>query len=522
MPTLKKTRDSSETRMSTRERGILLVLCGAVFLEGIDVAMLNVALPVIRAELGMPIGELQWVMSSYVLGYGGFMLLGGRAADLYGRRRMFVLSLGVFLAFSALAGLASEGWTLIAARFVTGVAAAFMTPAGLSLITTSFTERRRRNKALLIYSGTGAAGFSTGLVLGGLLTMLGWRWVFFAPVALSALILAATLVLVPHEPRTGTGTEAGQRTGSAPRRSFDLAGGVTVTAALVLLVLGIERASHSSWPHTLAVLTAGAALLVLFVLIERRTAAPLIRLGMLRSGPLVRANATALLFAAAFFGFQFLVVLYLQELRDWTTLETSLAMLVTGVDAVLAPTVVPRLVNRFGSARMAFAGLLAATAAYAWFLPVGAQWPYPVMLPGLLLVGLAFALAYGPLAIMATDSIAEEEQGVAGALLFASVQFGAALGLSGAAAANAAGTGAQTPAALLDGYRAGLLVPLAAALLATAVGAFGLRRRRAPAAPGGPGTPGTPQDPGTPGAPDAAEVPAAQGRSGSGGVLTER
>ncbi|MGI5353401.1 MFS transporter [Streptomyces sp. CA-250714] len=462
--------------MSARERGVLLVLCGAVFLEGIDIGMLNVALPAIRADLGMPVGELQWVMSSYVLGYGGFMLLGGRAADLYGRRRMFVLSLAVFLAFSGLAGLASEGWTLIAARFVTGVAAAFMTPAGLSLITTSFSEGRQRNKALLIYSGTGAAGFSTGLVFGGLLTVLGWRWVFFAPVALSALILAAALVLVPREPRAELRAEPG--TDAEPCRSFDLAGGVTITAALVLLVLGIERATHSSWPRTLTVLAAGAVLLGVFVLIERRTAAPLIRLGMLRSGPLVRANAAALLFAGAFFGFQFLVVLYLQELRGWSTLETSLAMLVAGVDAVLSPTVVPRLVNRFGSSRVVLAGVLAAALAYALFLPVGAEWSYLAMLPSLTLVGVAFALAYGPLTILATDGVAEEEQGVAGALLFASVQFGAALGLSGAAAANMAATHADTPAALLDGYRAGLLVPLAAALLAATVAAFGLRGRR--------------------------------------------
>ncbi|MBO8188778.1 MFS transporter [Streptomyces spirodelae] len=458
--------------MSAHGRGILLVLCGAVFLEGIDIGMLNVALPVIRADLGMPVGELQWVMSSYVLGYGGFMLLGGRAADLYGRRRMFVLSLAVFLAFSGLAGLASAGWALIVARFVTGVAAAFMTPAGLSLITTSFTEGRQRNKALLIYSGTGAAGFSTGLVFGGLLTVLGWRWVFFAPVALSALILTATLVLIPRGPRSGQDREAGQC------RSFDLAGGVTITAALVLLVFGIERATHSSWPQTLAVLAAGAILLCVFIQIERRTAAPLIRPRMLRSGPLVRANAVALLFAGAFFGFQFLVVLYLQELRDWSTLETSLAMLVAGADAVLSPTVVPRLVNRFGSARVVFSGVLAAVLAYALFVPVGADWSYLAMLPSLTLVGVAFALAYGPLTIMATDGVAEEEQGVAGALLFASVQFGAALGLAGAAAVNTAATEADTPAALLDGYQAGFLVPLAAALIAATVAAFGVRGRR--------------------------------------------
>ncbi|MDJ1131834.1 MFS transporter [Streptomyces iconiensis] len=453
--------------MKRREWGVLLVLCGAIFLEGIDIAMLNVALPSIRADLGLPTGQLQWVMSAYVLGYGGFMLLGGRAADLFGRRRMFVLWLAVFMAFSGLGGFATDGWTLIVARFVSGVAAAFMTPAGLSLITTGFEQGPRRNKALLIYSGTGAAGFSTGLVFGGLLTSIGWRWVFFAPVGLSALILVAALILVPKTPRV-----------PGARRGFDLAGGVLITAALVVLVLGIERATHTGPFTTVGTLAAGLALLAAFVAVERRTAAPLIRLGMLRSGPLVRANLSALLFAASFFGFQFLVVLYLRELRDWSTFQTSMAMLVTGLDAVLSPTLTPRLVARYGSARVIVWGLELATLAYALFLPVGADWTYLAMLPSLVLIGVAFALAYGPLTITATDGIRPEEQGVAGSLLYTSFQFGAALGLSGAAAANVAVTASGSAAAQLDGYRAGFAVPLAAALLAALISAAGLLRRR--------------------------------------------
>lgn len=452
--------------MKPRERGVLLILCGAIFLEGIDIAMLNVALPSIRADLGLPTGQLQWVMSAYVLGYGGFMLLGGRAADLFGRRRMFVLALTVFLAFSGLGGFASDGWTLIVSRFVSGVAAAFMTPAGLSLITTGFEQGPRRNKALLIYSGTGAAGFSTGLVFGGLLTSLGWRWVFFAPVALSALILVAALLFVPKTPRA-----------PGPRRGFDLTGGVLITSALVLLVLGIERATHTGIGTTLGTLAAGLALLAAFAVVERRSAAPLIRLGMLRSAPLVRANVIALLFAAGFFGFQFLVVLYLRELRGWSTFETSMAMLVTGLDAALSPTLTPRLVARFGNARVILWGLVLAVVSYALFLPLGADWPYLAMLPSLTLIGVAFALSYGPLTITATDGIREEEQGVAGSLLYTSFQFGAALGLSGAAAANVAVTASGSAAAQLDGYRAGFAVSLTAVLVATLISVFGLRRR---------------------------------------------
>ncbi|MFI0715810.1 MFS transporter [Streptomyces inhibens] len=450
--------------MSARNWGVLFVLCGAIFLEGIDVAMLNVALPSIRADLGMSTGELQWVMSAYVLGYGGFMLLGGRAADLFGRRRMFVFWLSVFVLFSGLGGFATEGWMLIAARFVTGIAAAFMTPAGLSIITTSFAEGPQRDRALLIYSGTAAGGFSIGLVIGGLLTAADWRWVFFAPVALSAVLLVAALALVPKSPRED---RAGQ--------GVDLAGAITVTAAIVLLVLGVERASHAGLGWTAGTLAAGLALLAVFAAVERRAATPLVRLGILRRGSLVRANLVGLLFAAGFFGFQFLVVLYLQELRGWSTLQTSFAMIVIGIDAILSPTLTPKLVNRFGNARVIFGGLLLAALSYGLFLPVGADWTYPMMLPGLILLGLGFSLAYGPLTIVATEGVEESEQGLAGGLLYTSFQFGAALGLSGATAINVAATDSGSSAALLDGYHAALAVPLATALLAVAIGAFGLR-----------------------------------------------
>ncbi|KUJ70303.1 MFS transporter [Streptomyces albus subsp. albus] len=457
-----RTRDA----LGARDWGVLFVLCGAIFLEGIDVAMLNVALPSIRADLGMSTGELQWVMSAYVLGYGGFMLLGGRAADLFGRRRMFVGWLTVFLLFSGLGGFATEGWMLITARFVTGIAAAFMTPAGLSIITTGFEEGPRRDRALLIYSGTGAAGFSIGLVIGGLLTSADWRWVFFAPVALSALILLAALAFVPKSPRP-------DRTGER----LDLAGGITVTGGIVLLVLGVERAAHAGPLRTLGTLAAGLVLLAVFALVERRAAAPLVRLGILRSGPLLRANLAGLLFAAGFFGFQFVLVLYLRELRGWSTLETSLAMTVIGIDAVLSPTLTPKLVARFGNARTIFGGLLLAALAYALFLRVGADWTYLAMLPGLIVLGLAFALAYGPLTIVATEGVEEAEQGLAGGLLYTSFQFGAALGLSAVTAVGTAATASETAADRLAGYHAALAVPLAAALLAAVISAFGLRSR---------------------------------------------
>ncbi|MFD8530585.1 MFS transporter [Streptosporangium canum] len=466
--------DGGTGRMSGRAWAVLFVLCGAIFLEGIDVAMLNVALPSIRSDLGMTTGAVSWVMSAYVLGYGGFMLLGGRTADLLGRRRMFLFWLVVFLAFSGLGGVASEGWVLIVARFVTGVAAAFMAPAGLAIITTGFAEGRQRNKALLVYAGTAAAGFSLGLVVGGLLTAINWRWVFFAPVIMAAVILLAALFLIPAESRPARSSQG-----------FDLAGAASVTGAMLLLVFAVVSLEDpgAGWGRAAAALAGGLALLAAFVAIERRSAAPLVRLGMLRSGPLVRANLGAMLFAGSFFGFQFIAVFYLQELRGWSSLETSLALLAVGVDAVLAPTVTPRLVSRFGNVRVIFGGMLLAAAAYALFLPMGLDWTYAAMFPTMIMLGLAFALAYGPLTIAATDGVAEEEQGLAGGLLYTSFQFGSALGLSAVTAVNAAAAGVGgSPEAGLDGFRAALIVPLVAVVLGAAVTASGLGRRRTTAA----------------------------------------
>ncbi len=455
-------------RMSGRTRGMLLVLCGAVFLEGADIAMLNVALPSIRADLGLTTGELQWVMSAYVLGYGGFMLLGGRAADLFGRRRMFLLPLAVFLAFSGLGGLAGDGWTLVLARFVTGACAAFMTPAGLSIITTGFPAGPSRSKALLVYSGTGGGGFSVGLVVGGLLAAADWRWVFFAPVVTAALILAAGLPLIPRTEgartaRTGPAGPAGARPGAfrRPRAHLDLPGALTVTGAILLFVLAVERATHAPPVQTLAALAASLVLLLAFVRIERRSPAPLVRPGIFRTHSLIRANLTGLLFTGGFFGFQFIVVLYLREVRGWSTLETSFAMLAMGADAVLAPVLTPRLVRRFGNARVILGGLLLAVVAYAAFLPLGTDRTYAAMFPSILLVGTAFALVYGPLTIVATEGIDHHEQGLAGGLLNTSYQFGAALGLSATTAAMTLGS--TDP---LTAYRTALLVPLLSAVLA--------------------------------------------------------
>jgi EmrB/QacA subfamily drug resistance transporter len=448
--------------------GALLVLCAAIFLDAMDVSSTGVALPSIRSDLGMSTSSLQWVVSGYVLGYGGFLLLGGRAADLLGRRRMFLISLGVFLVASGLGGLANDGTLLIATRFIKGVSAAFTAPAGLSIITTTYPEGAARNRALAIYTATGATGFSLGLVLSGVLTEIGWRWVFFFPVPIALITLIAAIRLVPRDSGPPLAT-----------RRFDVFGAVSLTAAMLLLVFSVVEAPEAGWTsaRTLVSLAAVAALFTAFVAHEQRTPQPLVRLGILRNSSLVRANLGAMSLIGGWFGFQFIVTLYMQQLRDWSALETGLALFPGGfIVAVLSPRIGP-LVMRFGTTRLILAGLISTVVAYGLFLPVGLDSSYvPAMLPTFIFGGLGFALAYGPLTIAATNGVAPEEQGLAGGLVNTSFQFGGALVLAVVTAVNEANVGVPgTPEGLLDGFQAAYLVSVIAAILGVA--AIALRRR---------------------------------------------
>jgi EmrB/QacA subfamily drug resistance transporter len=452
---------------------MLLVLCGAIFLDAMDVSMIGVALPSIREELDMSTSSLQWVVSAYVLGYGGFLLLGGRAADLFGRRRMFLISLGVFVGASALGGFADDGSLLIATRFIKGISAAFTAPAGLSIITTSFAEGAARNKAISIYTATGATGFSLGLVFGGLLTEIGWRWVFFLPVPVALATLLAAIKLVPADSRV-----------ARPSRSFDVAGALTLTTGMLLLVFTVVEAPDAGWgsARTLASFAATAAILAAFVAIERRTAVPLVRLGILRSASLVQANLGAMMLIGGWFGFQFIATLYMQQLRGWSPLETGLAIFPGGlIVALLAPRIAP-LVMRFGIRRLITFGLASTAVAYSLFLPIGLDSSYAAMLPTFVFAGLGFALAYGPLNIAATNGVAAEEQGLASGLVSTSFQFGGALVLAVATAVNSANVGADgTPSALLDGFQAAIAVSVIAAVIGVVVTAVRFRAALAPA-----------------------------------------
>ena len=444
----------THTPSRARSALLLVALCGAAFLEGIDIAMFNIALPVIREALALPTVQLQWIVSGYVIGYGGFMLLGGRTADVYGRRRVFLIALVIFIGVSALGGIAPSGAMIIAVRVITGIAAAFLMPAGLAIITTSFPEGPQRDRAVLIYAGIGAAGFSLGLVAGGVLTTFGWRWVFFAPVVLALAVLALGLPLIPRDT-------------ARVKRSLDLPGAILVTGAVVLTVTAIENAAHASGFASAATGAVAVILFAAFAVRQRTAADPLVPPGLLRNGSLVNAYIGAGCLAGGFMGFQFIVVLYLQELRGWSALTTALALLVVAIDAILAPTLTPVLVRRFGLWRVIAAGMTFSALSFALFVGVEEDWVYLSMLPSFLALGIAFTLAYGPLTIAATDGVEESSQGLTGGLLYTTFQFGAAIGLAVTTAVQVAvlASGAD----LLDSYRAALLVPLGFGLIGIAV-----------------------------------------------------
>jgi EmrB/QacA subfamily drug resistance transporter len=467
-----------KTSFDARAWWLLALVCGVLFLDGLDVSMVGVALPSIGNELGLEPSSLQWVVSGYILGYGGLLLLGGRAADLLGRRRVLLGGLAVFLVASFIGGLANDGNTLIATRFIKGAAAAFTAPAVLSIITTTFAEGPVRNKALSIYAAVGASGWSLGLVFGGALTELGWRYTFFMPVPIAlAIVLLLPRYLDKDEPV------------AVNRRSFDFSGTATLAAAMLGLVYTIVEAPDVGWgaPRTLLSFAAVAVLLTAFVVIEHRSANPLVRLGILKSAALRRANYGAMALLGSWFGFQFIGTLYMQNLRGWSPIEMALAFLPAGLIVAFGSPNVGRLVNRVGTAIPVGAGLTSLGLAYVLFWNIGADSSYlSAMLPTFILSGIGFTLAFGPLTIAATTDVSDEEQGLASGLVYTSFQLGGAVGLAVATAVIESGTSgssatAGSAQALLDGFQPGILVSVAIAALGAAVTLIPLLGRYVPA-----------------------------------------
>jgi EmrB/QacA subfamily drug resistance transporter len=401
--------------------GALLVVCGVIFLDGLDVSMVGMSLPSIGADLGVDLSSLQWVVTGYVLGYGGLLLLGGRTADLLGRRRVFLIALGVFAVVSMLSSLATSPELLIGARFVKGVAAAFTAPAALSIITTTFHEGPDRNRALSIFTTCAASGFSMGLILGGALTEVGWRWTFLMPGPVALIVLLFAIKLIPNSPRDEV---AG---------GYDIPGAITVTGGMLSLVYAVVGAESAGWVsfQTIGMFVLAAVLLVAFVVIELRTKNPLVRLGILRDGALRRANLAGLTVFGAYVAFQFIGTLYLQNLLGWSSLQTALAFLPAGLLVVGLSPNAGKIADRIGTDKMIIGAMILFVAGYALSLRIGSESAYfSTIFPSIVLIGSGFAIGFPALNIQAVSGVDDSEQGLASGLFNTANQVGGAVVLA--------------------------------------------------------------------------------------------
>ena len=447
-------------RTETRRWLGLAVLCSAFFMVILDVAIVNVALPSIAADLEFSPRSLQWVVSAYALTFGGLLLLGGRAADVLGQRRTFVGGVAVFALASLLGGLAWSPAMLVTARSLQGIGAASMTPAALSILMTMFPEGAERNKALGAWGAVGASGGTIGLLIGGALTQtVGWAWIFLLNVPIGAAVIALTPALLAKRPP------------AASKRRFDLAGATSVTAALSLLVYAVVDADAAGWEsvRTVSLLAASALLLAAFAGVERRAAAPLLPFRLLRVGVVLGSNVASTLFGAAVFGMFFVITLYLQRVLGYSPLEAGLAWLALSVTALLASAGGAALVTRAGPRIPLVAGLSVATAGL-WLLsrlPQDARYLHDVM-PALALSGLGVGLAFVTLSIGALEGVTEPDAGLASGLVNATQQIGGALGVA-----------ILSTVALSAGFADALLVAAAFAAAGAVFAGLALRAREA-------------------------------------------
>ena len=445
---------------------MLVLLLAAQFMLAVDFSILNVALPVIGAGLGFSLAHLQWIGTAFALCAAGFTLLFGRVADLFGRRRMFLGGLVVLGAASLAGGLAQSPEVLITARVFQGLATAAVTPAALSLLTTSFPEGPLREKALGLNGALMSAGFTTGAILGGLLTdLLSWRWSFFinVPVALAVLAVAPTVI------KESRPTE---------RRKLDLPGAVSVTLGLLAVVLGLTRAGENGWgsPTALLPLAAGALLLLVFYAVERRVSAPLVPLSVLGKRSVAWGNIAGLIAFLTETSLVFLMTLYLQEVLGFSPLAAGLSFGVLGLGTVVGGSIAPKVIGRIGSRPTLIAGGILQTVATAALLGLGADrsWLW-LLLVGTFVGGIGNMLVIVGFMVTATSGLADHEQGLATGLATMTQQIGITMGtpiMSAVATAAMTGSGA---AAVLGGLRTAVAVNAVIVLLGVLTSALFLR-----------------------------------------------
>jgi EmrB/QacA subfamily drug resistance transporter len=470
------------TTTATRQhlRATLILACLGQFMVILDVSVVNVALPSIRHALSFSVVDLQWVVNAYTVTFAGFLLLGGRAADLLGRRRVFVGGLILFATTSLIGGLADSQAVLITARAAQGLGAAVIAPASLTIITTTFTKPDERNRAIGVWGAMGGAGGAAGVLLGGVLTdLLSWRWILFinVPVGLIAAFLAQRMIAEGRNPDA--------------KRNLDLAGAFSATLGLSLLVLGIVRTGVTGWgsAQTLALMGLGVLVLLVFVLIEGRFArAPLVPLRMFRSRSLNAANVILLLVGGSTFGMWFFLSLYLQEVNGYSPLKAGVTFLPMTLSIVAGSVIASRIVGRVGAKRLLVAGMLMLATGLLLFTRMSVDGSYwnELLVPGLLTaVGMAFAFI--PATICATAGVAPHEAGLASGLVNTSRLFGGALGLAVLAAIASARTnsllhssaGHTVDQALVSGFQLALTVAAGFAFCGALVAAFGMPTIRA-------------------------------------------
>jgi EmrB/QacA subfamily drug resistance transporter len=408
----------------TRKLWTLILCCIAQFMVVLDVSVVNVALPSIRSDLHFTGTELQWVVNAYTLTFAGFLLLGGRAADLLGRRKLLIAGLVIFAVTSLAGGLAQTKEMLIAARGLQGLGGAIVAPATLSVLTSTFTEGRERNRALGAWGAMGGAGGAAGALLGGILTQtLGWRWILFINIPIGLLAAAAVRHYVLES-----------RIDTRARRNFDVAGAITVTAGLVVLVYGIVRTDTYGWAstQTLIPLAIGLGLLGLFVLIEARLAkAPLVPLRVFKSRELTAANVVVCTLGASAFAMWYFLSLYLQEVRGFSPIQTGLAFFPMALGVVVGAQLAGRGTVRFGAGPLLALGMAMISAGLLLFAraPVHATYWVDVF-PASLLPALGIGFAFVPVTIAAMAGSAPQESGLASGLVNTSRQVGGSLGLA--------------------------------------------------------------------------------------------
>ncbi|HEX3831817.1 MAG TPA: MFS transporter [Solirubrobacteraceae bacterium] len=464
------------TSPNTNRWRAFALLAVAYFMTIIDLTIVNVSLPTIGRDLHFTQASLQWVVTAYALTFGGFLLLGGRAADLLGRRRILLVGLGVFTAASLACALATSEAVLIATRAVQGLGAAIMLPAALSIVMNMFEEGAARNKALGIWGGLGAGGATVGLIAGGLLTRYaGWQYIFYlnVPIGAAALVLAPRLV---PDSRIAT-----------TRRRFDAFGAIAGTGGLVLLVYAISQAPQDGWgaSRTVALLAGAAALLVAFLVIESRVESPVLPLSLFRLRTLAGANVAGLLLCGSFYSFIFVGTLYMQQVLHYSALQTGVAWLAASVTSIALAGISQLLVTRGGVKIVMAIGMTLIGAGVIWATQVSVHAHFLANLAGPFIVaGAGTAFAFIPISIAALAGVTEHQAGLASGLLNTSQQLGGALGIAIASSVAVSHTNAllhagnAAPAALTGGFQQAFWVLGAIALLALPA-IFALVRRDA-------------------------------------------